>query len=105
MMMTREFQRAARGLEIKERFIELISQRGEYLNSAVVFYGGVFDGIRGVEFTTNLGKKIMIGYAKHKGTEWKRAIVEPPHLQYGICGFYGRAGWLIDQLSFVFAPQ
>merc|ERR1719244_2561460 len=88
----------------------LISRKGEYCNGVELFYGGSHDGIRGIRFTTNLERIIMVGSVENtarggKNRHWKRTVLKLPHLQYGIIGFKGRSGWLLDQISFVFAPQ
>eukprot|EP01084_Bolivina_argentea_P059776 109204_1 len=89
-----------------KKIINLISMPGEYCNDVDIYYGGTFDGIRAIRFTTNYERIILIGKTTDEnGNEWNKRSVKPPHLQYGIIGFFGKSGWLIDSVSFVFAPQ
>mmetsp|Transcript_13791 Transcript_13791/g.21612 ORF Transcript_13791/g.21612 Transcript_13791/m.21612 type:complete len:239 (-) Transcript_13791:8-724(-) len=76
-----------------------------YINGVEIYYGGSHDGIRGIKLSNNRGKSIMIGDTEYNGKRWKRTTVNLPHLQYGIIGFQGRSGWLLDQICFIFAPQ
>lgn len=67
--------------------------------------GGHHDGIRGIQFTTNFERKVMVGKTGEGGQVWQKTTLKLPHLQYGIIGFKGRSGWLLDQISFIFAPK
>ena len=89
----------------RKRMIELKTKDGEYCNGAKIYYGGAHDGIRGIEFVTNYCRVIKIGKQSHQGRKWKSTKLILPHLQYGMIGFQGRSGWLLDQISFIFAPQ
>eukprot|EP01084_Bolivina_argentea_P220412 373555_1 len=92
----------------KKRTIKLKTKQKEYCNGVEIFYGGSHDGIRGIKFITNYEREIMIGKTKQstgKIQTWKSTKLLLPHKQYGIIGFQGRSGWLLDQISFVFAPQ
>ena len=88
----------------RKRVIDL-QQNNEYCNGVEIYYGGEHNGIRGIIFKTNYGKKIQIGKTKQDYKIWKKTELILPHLQYGIIGFQGKSGWLLDQICFIFAPQ
>ena len=92
-----------------KRNINLVTRPNEYCNGVEIYYGGRHDGIRGIRFVTNLERVIMVGkdgrFGKRKKKNWKKTKLILPHKQYGIIGFQGRSGWLLDQICFVFAPQ
>ena len=88
------------------RNIELVKRDNEYCNGVEIYYGGEHDGIRGIRFRTNYERVIMVGKDTRYGmVKWKKTELKLPHKQYGIIGFQGRSGWLLDQICFVFAPQ
>lgn len=88
-----------------KRNIKLVTSPNEYCNGVEIYYGGAHDGIRGIRFITNFERVIMVGKKGRFGQKWKSTKLILPHKQYGIIGFQGRSGWLLDQICFVFAPQ
>eukprot|EP01084_Bolivina_argentea_P147203 257562_1 len=77
---------------------KLICKKNEYIHSCIVYYGGSFNSVKGLTFVLNNKKEIHFG-----SKNYTEKVIKPDDDQFKLIGFYGRRGWFIDQLGFIFS--